>query len=392
MNSKGLGSIILFFVISIFVNPALADIGVTDTEIKVGSHGALTGRAAVVGQPMMEAIQIVFDEINDRGGIHGRKLKLIAEDDNFMPSRAKEMVKKLIHKDKVFCIQSPLGTAGVTASLPDIESAKVPVLFFQGAGDRLQMPARRYVFGYTTPFKYAMAIQVDWAVKKLGKKRLAHIHMYGPGGDDCVNGTANRLKFHGIEPIINEKVKSGKIEYSGLVARMKDKDVDCVVITTTAQHTIPMLKEIERQGWKPTIIIAAGASVPSLLNKMAGSAAEGAYLTMVTLPMTYDDPFMNRYRAVVQKYGKGKKTNLYQLYAYGATRLFETALIQTGRDLTREKLIDTLETWKDYDTGWIGKISYSPTDHIGQEGYVIGRMKGGKAEILEPRFYPEPMP
>ena len=94
----------------------------------------------------------------------------------------------------------------------------------------------------------------------------------------------------------------------------------------------------------------------------------------------------------MKKYGGGKGPNQYGFLSYGITRLFETALIQTGPDLTREKLINTIESWKDFETGWIGRISYSPTDHEGQEGIVIGKMKGGKADIMVPRYYPNPRP
>jgi ABC-type branched-subunit amino acid transport system substrate-binding protein len=105
-----------------------------------------------------------------------------------------------------------------------------------------------------------------------------------------------------------------------------------------------------------------------------------------------DDPFMNRYREMMKKYGGGKGPNEYGFMSYGITQMFEKALKESGKDLTREKLIDAIESWKNYDTGWLGVISYSPTDHEGQEGMVIGRMKGGEAEIIVPRYYPDPKP
>ena len=182
------------------------------------------------------------------------------------------------------------------------------------------------------------------------------------------------------------------MDYSGLVAKMKAQNVDCVIPTASAQWTVPLLKEIERQAWDVKVIVTQACATPSLLNKLVGSAAEGVYITMINQPLDSDDPFMNKYRETTKKYGGDKGPNQYEFLSYGVTRLFETALIQCGRDLTRENLINTVESWKDFDTGWLGKISYSPTDHVGQEGMLIVRMKGGKAEIIGPRYYPDPRP
>ncbi len=367
-----------------------AETGVTDTEIKLGTHLALTGPAAMVGQPILDGYKLAIAYLNDRGGIHGRTLSIVAEDDAFLPSRAKEAVKKLVFGDKVFAILGPLQGAGILAAEPDIMSNKVPVLFFMAATDDLTNPTRRYIFGYSAPYHVSTAIQVDWAVKRLGKKRIAFVNQWGPSGEANTRGAKKRLEKYGLELSAEEILQNVEMDYSGLVARLRAKEIECVVITTTAQWTIPLLKEIERQGWKPEVIVGHGTGDPVLIKKMAGTAAEGIYVTMMHLPLDYDDPFINEYRDVLKRYSPGQGPAQYNFIGYGVTRLLATALQQVGRELTREKLIDTLESWKGFESGFVGKISYSPTDHEGQEGMVLVQIKGGETKVIEPRIYPLP--
>jgi len=384
----GLSGFVCVFLIG--MGPVAGEVGVTDNEIKLGTHLALTGPAAMVGQPILDGYRLAISYINDRGGIHGRKLSIVAEDDAFLPSRAKEAVKKLIHGDKVFAILGPLQGAGILAAEPDIMANKIPVLFFMAATDDLTNPTRRYIFGYSAPYHVSTAIQVDWAVKRLGKKRIAFVNQWGPSGDANTRGAKKRLEKYGMELTAEEILQNVEMDYSGLVARLRAKEIECVVITTVAQWTIPLLKEIERQGWKPEIIVGHGTGDPILIKKMAGTAAEGIYITMMHLPLDYDDPFINEYREVLKKYSPGQGPAQYNFIGYGVTRLLAAALQQTGKDLTRERLIDTLESWKGLESGFVGKISYSPTDHEGQEGMVMVQIKGGETKVIEPRIYPLP--
>ena len=255
--------------------------------------------------------------------------------------------------------------------------------------DELFTPTKRYIFGSGIPYYDSASIQVDWAVKELGKKKIAFINQWGPVGETNIKGAEKRLKKYGLKLAIKEKLKNIKMDYSGLVAKMKTRGIECVVITTTAQWTIPLLKEIERQDWKTEIIIGHSSSNIPLLNKFAGTAMEGVYVTLLQLPSDYDDPFMNRYRENLIKYGKKEHQGMYNCLGYGMIGLLLSAIEQVGPDLSRERLIDTMERWKNYDTGFLGKFSYSPTDHIGGEGLIIAKVQKGKAKILVNRAYPE---
>ena len=181
------------------------------------------------------------------------------------------------------------------------------------------------------------------------------------------------------------------MDYSGLVSKMKARGVDCIVITTTAQWTVPLLREMERQAWKPAVIVGHPSGDVDMLARLAGvTATEGIYVTLTALPIDYDDPFMNKYREIFKKYTPDQKMGNYHFGGYGVMSLFLTLLKQVGRDLQREKLIDTLESWKDFETGCFGKFTYGPDDHVGQDGMTLVQVVGGKAKVINPRMYPAP--
>jgi len=182
---------------------------------------------------------------------------------------------------------------------------------------------------------------------------------------------------------MNEKLKNIKMEYSGLVSKMKADKADCVVITTTAQWTIPLLKEIERQAWKVNRIVGMASANLTLLAQLGGSAAEGVYITYNHLPEDVDEEPMISYRKNLEKYGEGAKPSMYNLTGYMLSQMTAQGLQQIGRDVTREKLIDKYETWKDYDSGWLGKVTLGPDDHVAGEAQYMIQMVNGKGKILD---------
>ena len=98
---------------------------------------------------------------------------------------------------------------------------------------------------------------------------------------------------------------------------------------------------------------------------------------------------MTAYRAILKKYGGDAKAGMYNFVGYGLSKTFSEAVEQTGPDLPREKFIQTLESWKDYDTGWLGKVTYSPTYHNGIRTMLPVQVKGGKGVVLGPRRSPK---
>src|ERR1041384_329606 len=118
-----------------FAVPALAEDGVTADAITFGQAAVLEGPASALGLGMQKGLQAAFDEVNAKGGVHGRKLKLISVNEGYEPDRAIAATKKLIEDDKVFALVGPVGTPTSAAAQPIATASKVPFIgAFTGAG------------------------------------------------------------------------------------------------------------------------------------------------------------------------------------------------------------------------------------------------------------------
>ena len=123
-----------------------AETGVTKDEIVIGSFGPLTGPVYMFGALSMNGVEAAFDKVNEQGGIHGRKLRLIRENDFCQPEPAIAAVKKLIYSDKVFAILGGACTNGALAAKPEIIKENVPWLIFGATADELTVPVSPNIF------------------------------------------------------------------------------------------------------------------------------------------------------------------------------------------------------------------------------------------------------
>ena len=155
-----------------FSNTLWAEVGVTDTEIVVGSEQDLSGPIAVLGVQIKNGLDMKIKEINEAGGIHGRKIRLVVGDHGYDPKKAIMLTNKLINRDKVFCFVSILGTAPAVAVKPIITKKKIPFLFPVSASESAYMPFNRYAFALVVPYRGQGGILAKYGVKTKGYKKF----------------------------------------------------------------------------------------------------------------------------------------------------------------------------------------------------------------------------
>src|SRR5882724_7742855 len=132
--------------LSVITDAAKAVDGVTDTEILIGSHGPLTGPAAYIGIGARSGLQLAIDEVNAKGGIHGRKLRVLFEDDAFSPTKALGAVKKLIEDNKVFMIFGASGSNPTLGTLDYLRESKVLTYVSISSAPAVTRPFSKYIF------------------------------------------------------------------------------------------------------------------------------------------------------------------------------------------------------------------------------------------------------
>lgn len=370
------------FFLLVAVAPGLgSDTGVTENSITVGASLDMTGPIAFVGKSVSDGMNVYFSAVNDAGGIHGRKIIQIIEDNAYDPSRAVASVVKLNDRDKVFAIVGSAGTPTTLAMVPALEKARLPLIGTGSFSPKLADPPKRYVFHLLTNYNDQMRIGLDYIVKDLGikKPKLGMIYQDDDFGQHCLDGLKQQADIYGIPIIATVTYKRGAIDFNPQVVRMMSAGVEYCFLATIYKETAGVVKEAAKLGWKPTFMVSAAASDPITL-KLSGPAADG--LLGVACGELLDSQRIGwkEYLERTKKYGKGAPA-FYHSVGYLYAKIFCEGLRITGRDLTREKFIKSMEEIKDFDTGVGPNITFGPNLRSGAHSAFIVKANTEKVQF-----------
>lgn len=379
--------------------PAHADNGVTDTTILIGSHGPLTGAASFVGLGSRAGMELAVQEINDAGGINGRKLQVTFEDDSNSPAKALAADKKLVEEDKVFMILGLSGSNPTIGTLDYLRDQKVPGYFSIASAPQVTHPFNRYLFRGAVPESARYGeLYSEFITQFLQVKRVAILS----GNDENAKNEGDNVtkyldKWYGVKPVIRQEFKLGDKDFTPQLLQIKAANPELIVLaaqTPEASIIVRQARELDiRQPF-----FGGAATIDNALIANIGYNAEG-YMGAWPLPLFPDsvDPAMAKFKAAWLKRNPNPprgRPNLFDLDAYGDTYVVAEALRRAGRDLTREKLVDALESLKDYRisdvatprsfTNWnhIGNFSMTVMVVLGQHWVPLAWQPTHKSEIL----------
>ncbi|MBL8344932.1 MAG: ABC transporter substrate-binding protein, partial [Rubrivivax sp.] len=253
--------------------------GVTDAEIVIGSHLDLSGPTAA-GMPMLRnAMQLRIDEANAAGGVHGRKLRLVVEDNGSQPQQAVRAVSKLIKSDDVFALLNGFGSGPNAATVKAAADAGVVVFAPWGASAIIQKVGGQSPLVFTTVQNYdsTTATGLAWAIKAWNAKKVGVIYQEGPFGDLVRAGMNQALKPSGLTVAAEAAYKVGDIDFSSQVARMKAADVDLILAGTVVRETIGVMAEVKKLGWSNVKVLTTLPGRSSIVVRLGKDAVEGLY-------------------------------------------------------------------------------------------------------------------
>ena len=361
---------------------ARAETGVTDTEIRIGMWTPLSGPVALLGQSARDAVRLWAKEVNDKGGIHGRKINFISYDDAGSPQEAQTVIRRLIDQDQVFMLISGSVSGSTLPVRQVITREKVPFVSSISSNVNLMKPFSRYIFRiYANEDSQALGM-VDWIMEHEKLKRPAIIYNsndYGVGGFQIFQ---ERLKEkYKISPTAAERYNPGDQDFSAQLLRIKGADPDGLLIYAFAQEAGIIVRQAKELGIGAKLFGGGGTSTP-LLQRGAGQAAAG-FVSVLVVPEIADSsqkPAVVAYRDKLKAtfYPDGfppGRPSEYDLAGYAAGKVSEAALEKVGKDLSRESFVDALEGIKNFDTGMTFPISYSKDNHEGTTEVEIIRVQ-----------------
>jgi branched-chain amino acid transport system substrate-binding protein len=363
-TSASIGAVLLAGLIAALPASSKAEEGVTDDTIRIGGLGALTGPGYLYGKVVMDGAESVYKEVNDAGGINGRKIVYVRQDDRCDPASAIGAAKKLIFDDKVFMIHGGGCTNASLAAYPTIKDANVPWVIFASVGDALTSPPAPYIFSTALTASIESYAQVGFVQQKAAKK-VAVVSQRDAWGRDRYQQVLEALKKANITPVADEEVTPDSNEATPQVLRIKQAGADAVIMVLYPKAAASFLRDASKVGYKPLIAGQTALGDVVALSKQIGvPSALDNFFTISHVKYSPGDEDSKKFQALLAKYYPNEQLQIFQVLGIGSARVVVEVLKRTGRDLTRERFKAALEQLKDFDTGIIpGPITCTATDH-----------------------------
>jgi ABC-type branched-subunit amino acid transport system substrate-binding protein len=342
--------------------PARAqDVGVTASEILLGEVQPLSGPASLIGKAGAAGSKLAIAEINAQGGINGRKLRAIYEDDGYVPARSVSAVKKLIDSDKVFAITGTSGSSHMVAMLPTIDEAKIPTIVHMAPNPAVVNPRRATVFMIGPDYDLAGYVPITHMIQKLGQKagKFGILYQDDDFGKALLKGYQRALQQHGATSVAEISFKRGAKDFSAEALTLKEKGVTALYLGTLTTESAAVLAELRRLGMTPTIGTLWAAQMPSAVKLAAPYGYE--YLIPDYYASNYD-PAGVKLMGVAKKYlgaDDAASFNRYTVSGYVGTKVLAEGIRRCGAKVTRACVVAELDKLKDFDTGGLtGPLSF----------------------------------
>ncbi|MCK6405044.1 MAG: ABC transporter substrate-binding protein [Rhodocyclaceae bacterium] len=361
-----------------------ADVGVSDTTITLGMSSPFSGPNGAYGLDMKNVISTYFDQVNKAGGVNGRKLELIALDDGYETDRTVANTKKLIEEHKAFALLQYYGSSPTTQAMNDVFGpAKVPLVgTISGAGTiRNQVkdnPNNRYMFHVRASYADETEAIVNQLVG-LGLKNIAVFYQNDGFGKSGLDGVTAALKKHNLAPVSVGTVERNSLDVDAAVKAIAKAAPQAVVMVTLYKPTAAFVKAMRKANQNPQFMTLSPVGADLLVAEL-GNDARGIGISQV-MPYPFNDttPAVREYQRLLQTQ-KNTNYSYYGIEAYVTAKVMVEALRRAGKDLTREKLVQTLESMSSYDAGGF-RVGFTANDRSGSR-YVDLTVVGSGGRVL----------
>jgi branched-chain amino acid transport system substrate-binding protein len=370
--------------------------GVTDDSVVIGTHQPLTGPAAPGYSTISVGAQAVYDFINDNGGVHGREIEYIVEDDVYDPTNTVEVTQELIHHDDIFAMVGGLGTPTHSTVIETLNDEGVPDLFVSSGALMWNQPDEFPMsHGYQPDYEREAKIMGEYIAEEFPDADVAYLAQ----GDDV--GTDSQVGldlFLEDQVVANETYEPGQDSISAQMEAIAAEDPDVVTCYCTPTYSAMMILETQRIDLDAELFVASiggdTVTLAGLLQEFTEDdvPAEALMAGMYTadyLPaaVDMDDPWTEFFYGLIEEYAPEDAVfSNTTIYGMVQAVMFAQLLHATGEDLTRQTLMDTLAEEELLSPGMVPFVT-DPDDHAGFSGIGVMQIdeEGFPNVVQEPR-------
>ena len=381
MNHLTPGRVGVFAVaLIVTTHPALAQNGVKPNQIIIGQCAALSGPASGLGTETRDGLKAAFDEANAKGGIHGRQIILQSNDDGYEPEKCVDCTVKLLDGD-VFALAGYVGTPTAKVAVPIVKEMKVPLVGLFTGAMLLREPAERYVINIRASYDDETEALVGYLFGQ-GLKKIAVFYQNDSFGQAGLSGAEKALAKRQATLAAKGSFERNTTAVKSGLATVMDAAPDAVIVVAPYQPAAQFVREARAAGLKAVMATISFVGTENLIAEL-GAASDGLIISQVVPPPSSgDSPLAAQYRAALKQSSPQAAPTYVSLEGYVNGRVLIAAIDKAGVDLTREKLIDAIESIAGLDLGGL-KISFSPKNHQGSSKVFLTRLAGGKVQPIE---------
>jgi branched-chain amino acid transport system substrate-binding protein len=354
-----------------------ADQGVTDDSITIGMHSSLAGPVAVFGLAYQRATQMVVDDVNAKGGVNGRKINLIVEDDRGDPGAGVAAITKLMNRDEAFLIYGGPYTPVALAAYPRVVE-----------NDMIYWSPASSTPGLTDPFQKLtfqaqltlddQAIPVAKLAASMKPKKIAFIGERSEYGTITLEATKKNLEKYGLKIAIEETIEPDALSATAQIAQIREAGADVIIHGGTPNALAFVIRELYKQDAKVPLISFGGGSSAAIFELVKGEAPI-EYYAVSPLACQLGGPctteFMQKWK---EKYGNDAPI-VWAAQGYAAAKFFVAGLQAAGKDLTRDSLIKAFETMPGFKTPEMPyPMKFTAESHRAVHGGFLEGYKDGK--------------
>jgi len=358
--------------------------GVTPDTITLGAYGPITGPAAYIGLAGRDGMNLAIKEINAAGGINGRKIAVVFEDDAHSPTRALAAVKKLVEQDKVFAIMSVAGSNATVGTIDYLRDKGVVMYVSIASAPPVTWPFARNLFrGGTTESARYGELYAEYLATNAQNKRIAIMHGREEYPRNEAEATIAKLKsWFNIEPVARAEFNINDKDFTSQLITAQKANPDVIAFFGNPAEAAIAMRQARELGLKQPFFVGSNMVDPSLITAARNNAEGVTGFSLIPYLPGSTAPEMKQWEANWRKEypnAPAGRPNNFDLLAYGDMHVLAEGMRRAGKDLTTDSLIKGLEGIQNYRIGPVATPrTFSNKHHVGNLTLVPMQVKGGE--------------
>jgi branched-chain amino acid transport system substrate-binding protein len=360
--------------------PAATPAGFDDNEIRIGQWGPQTGPAAPWGS-VARGSKLLFDVVNEEGGIHGRKIKYFIRDDMYNPAQTAGVVKELVERQGVFAFVGGVSSAGGLAVKDYLAQNKVIWVGPATAVKEYVFPVQPYLFSVYPLYEDEASVLTKYILESLKMKKIGILYQNDSFGKNGLDGCKQRLATYKMSLVAEIPIEPTEKDLASQILRLKSSGAEAVLMYVNPTTAVITLKTAANVGYKPQWVSSNTLSDYPLMFKISGGLWEGVITGGFGEIPDSKNPLMVKYREAAKRLSPEERWGTFYFGGILFADPIVEALKKAGRNLSTEAVVKALNSIRDYQT--IGpKINWSEKQHQGADSVLIQKC-GPNASYIE---------